>query len=264
MDGRSTGNDELAGTPTIRSVETSHRLIETLEAIGPATVTEVATHADLSKGGVYKHLKTLRRAGFVVRDGTQYDLGLRFLDIGGRIRYKHPGAQLTKQRMRDLAEETDETSIYTVLENDRTTTLFRETGSKGVSTKTRVGKRLYPHETGAGKAILSQLPEERVESILRANGLPDVTKHTITDREAFLDELAEVRERGYAFNREESVDGLVAVAAPLVPDGTVLGACSVTGPYHRMKGKRLTDEIVETLLSTVNELSLNIAHADSV
>ncbi|WP_312911695.1 IclR family transcriptional regulator [Natronosalvus caseinilyticus] len=249
------------GTPTIKAVETSHAVIKVLQELGQATVTEVSTHTDVSKGGVFKHLKTLQESGFVVREDNEYRLGLRFLDIGGQLRYTHPGSQIIKDKMQELAEETNETSIYTVLDDTRTTTLFRETGSRGVSTRTRIGKRLYPHETAAGKTILSQLSEEEVERIIDDVGLPAVTKNTITDRAEFLDELHVVREQGYAFNLGESVEGLIAMAVPLVPDGEVLGACSVTGPYHRMKGDPVNEDISETLLSFVNELELNIAHS---
>lgn len=248
-------------TPTIKAVERSHAVIESLRELDHPTVTEVSNHLGSSKGSVFKHLKTLQESGFVVREGNSYRLGLRFLDIGGQLRYGHPGSQTIKDKMQELAEETNETSIYTVLDDTRTTTLFRETGSRGVSTRTRIGKRLYPHETAAGKTILSQLSEEEVDYIIDEVGLPAITENTITDRDEFLDELEAVREQGYAFNLGESVEGLVAMAVPLVPNDEVLGACSVTGPYHRMKGDPINEEISETLLSFVNELELNIAHS---
>jgi len=251
------------GTPTIKSVETSHRIVAALEAMGPATVTEVAAEADLSKGGAYKHLKTLEGTDFVVREGNEYRLGLRFLDLGGKLRYDYPHSQTIKDSVQQLAQATGETALYTVLEADRTTTLFRERGPNGVSTRTRIGKRLYPHETAAGKCILSQLSPEAVDDVFGDGPLPEVTEHTITDRDALDDELARVAERGYAYNLGESVEGLVAIAAPLVPDDAVLGACSVTGPYHRLKGDPLDAELTETLLSFVNELELNIAHANT-
>ncbi|MFC7009793.1 IclR family transcriptional regulator [Halalkalicoccus salilacus] len=130
-----------------------------------------------------------------------------------------------------------------------------------MSTRTRIGKRLYPHETAAGKTILFQLSQAEVEQIINEVGLPAVTENTITDEVEFLDELDTVRDQGYALNLGESVEGLVAIAVPLVLDKEVLGTCSVTGPYHRMKGDPLNEEIADTLLSFVIELELNIAHS---
>ncbi|MEY7851665.1 IclR family transcriptional regulator [Natrarchaeobius sp. A-rgal3] len=247
--------------PTIKSVETSFAIVEALQDLESATMTEIAEYTDLSKGGIYKHLKTLQANSFVIKDGNEYRLGLRFLDVGGQLRFKYPGASIIKAKIQELAEETNEACLFTVRENDRAVTLFRETGNRGVSTRTRVGTRLYLHQTAGGKAILSQLPRSDVEDLIETAGLPRATSNTITEPEALFDELEEVRERGYAYNRAESTEGLIAIAAPLVPNETVLGACAITGPYHRMKGDTLTNEVPDMLLSVVNELELNIAHS---
>ncbi len=248
-------------TPTIKSVETSFAIIDALQSIGPATVTEISTNVGMSKGGVYKHLKTLKQDRFVVQDGKQYRLGFRYLDIGGHLRNEHPGSGLIKVKMQELAAATGETSIYTVLEDDRTTTLFRETGDRGISTRTRIGDRRDPHITSAGKCLLAQRTREEVETLFENQSLPQVTNNTITDMDTLCDELATVRERGYAYNIGESVEGLRAIAAPVMPDGRPLGACSVTGPHHRLKGDPVDEEIKSTLLSFVNELEHNIARS---
>lgn len=245
----------------IKSVETSHRVVEALQEVEERTLTEIADAADLSKGGAYKHLNTLQDAGFVTKTGTEYRLGFRYLEIGGGLRFRFPNAATIKPKIRALAEETREAALFTVSENGRAVTLFRETGNRGVFTRTRVGTHLYLHQTAGGKAILSQLPAETVDRVVDSVGLPRATPNTITDREELHETLADVRDRGYAFNREESTEGLVAVAAPLVPGDEVLGACSVAGPRYRIGGEQLESAIPETLLGVVNELELNIAHS---
>lgn len=256
--------DEVDGADpdaVIRSVERSHEVIEALQERESATLTEVAEATGLSKGGAYKHLNTLRAAGFVTKSGTTYRLGFRFLEVGGGLRFRFPASSTIKSKVRALADETGEACLFTVEERGRAVTLFRETGAHGVFTRTRVGTHLYLHQTAGGKAILSQLPAETVEGIVDSVGLPRATENTITDREELRAELDRVRDRGYAFNREESTEGLVAVAAPLVPGDEVLGACAVAAPRYRVAGERLESEIPETLLGVVNELELNIAHS---
>lgn len=252
---------EVGANAVIRSVETSHEVVDALRALGSATVTEVAAETGLSKGGAYKHLSTLRRRDYVTKEGTQYRLGFRFLDVGGQLRFQYPSAATIKDKTRTIAAETGEAALFTIEEHGRAVTLFRETGNRGVFTRTRVGTRLYLHQTAGGKAILSQLPEERVHDIVDRVGFPEATDDTITDRDDLFAELERVRDRGYAFNREESTEGLVAVAAPLVPDDEVLGACAVAGPRYRIGGDQLESTLPETLLGVVNELELNIAHS---
>jgi len=59
-------SDAPGSTPTIKSVETSHRIVEALLETGPATATEVANHTGRSTAGTYKQLKTLQKGEFVV------------------------------------------------------------------------------------------------------------------------------------------------------------------------------------------------------
>jgi DNA-binding IclR family transcriptional regulator len=260
-----TEGDEADGDyesgPRVKAVDTTFAIVKSLRTLDGGKVTEIVEETGLSKGAVYKHLSTLQEHDFVVKDGSEYALGFRFLDYGGWLRSNYTGSGIIKPQIQELAEETNEVAMFAIQENARIVTLFRENGNQGVFTRTRLGRRMYPSQTAGGKAILSQLPDEEVRSILDTTGLPKETENTITDEAKLFEELETVRERGYAFNREESTKGLVAVAVPLVPGDTVLGACSVAGPRHRMGDERLNEEIVDMLLSVVNELELNITHS---
>lgn len=215
----------------------------------------------LSKGAVYKHLTTLTAHDFVVKEGNEYHLGFRFLDYGGWLRSRYIGSVLIKSRIRELADETNEVALFGIRENAHKVTLFRENGTQGVFTRTRLGRRLYLHQTAGGKAILSQAPESDVKRLCESVGLPKATENTITEEEELFEELDRIRDRGYALNEEESTEGLVAISVPLVPNDTVIGACSIAGPLHRMDTERLSEDIVPMLLSAVNELELNITHS---
>ena len=255
------GPDETNGK-TIKSLENCFAIVTELQERDGARVTELANATGLSKSSVYKHLTTLYENDFVTKVGDEYRLGLRFLDVGSYVRGEIEGSRIIKAKLREIAEETEETAQFTVEEHGRAVVLFRETGRRGVLTKGRVGKRFYVHQTAAGKAILSQLPDERVRAFLDRNGLPAATPSTVTDREELFAELEEIRERGFSYNREESTEGLHAVGVPLMaPDGGVLGAFAVAGPTHRMKDERLTGEIPDLVRSVVNELELNLTHS---
>ena len=62
----------------------------------------------------------------------------------------------------------------------------------------RVGERGLVHSTALGKAMCADLPEDRVRSILKVNGMPPYTEATITDPDAYLAELQRVRDQGWA------------------------------------------------------------------
>ncbi|WP_255197789.1 IclR family transcriptional regulator [Halorarius litoreus] len=263
MPTRNTPDDGAdGGTQRLKSLENTFAIVTELQARESAGVTELARATGLSKSSVYKHLATLASGDFVSKEGDEYRLGLRFLDIGAHVRSRRDGARVIRAKLREIAEETEETAQFSTMEHGRAVVLFRDTGRRGVLTKGRVGKRFYLHHTAGGKSILAQLPDERVHDIIETNGLPAATPNTITDPEELFDELETIRERGFAYNYEESTDGLRAVGVPLRgPDREVLGAFAVAAPTHRMRGDRLEREIPDLVQSVVNELELNLAHS---
>ncbi|MFC5973538.1 IclR family transcriptional regulator [Halomarina salina] len=256
------GGDTGAGERvTVQSVTTTLDVIDALQRHQGAGVTTLAADLDCSKSTVHKHLATLRERDFVVKNDDSYRLGLRFLDVGGDVRKQFPGADRIKRKVRHLSEQTEELVQFIAEERGRSVVLYREVGPHGVNTRTRVGKRLYLHQIAAGKAILANLPDWRVDEIVARHGLPRATESTITDRDALDEELATIRERGVSYSLGESTRGLNAVAVPMLdPDERVLGACVVSGPSHRLRGDLLEEELPNVLLSTVNELELNLAY----
>jgi DNA-binding IclR family transcriptional regulator len=245
----------------IRSVELSFGIIELVREHGTTSLAELTAETGLAKSTVHAHLATLADLGFVVRDGNDYRLGLRFLELGEEARNHRSEYLLVHDHVKTLAERFDERAQFIVEENGQGVYVYRETGSHAVQTDSGVGRRVHLHSTAAGKAILANLPTERVREIVDGRGLTAVTERTITDEEALFDELDAVRDRGFAFNREENLAGLNAVGVPVRgADGEVFGALSVSGPSHRMQGETLDREIPDLMLGMVNEIELNLTY----
>lgn len=247
---------------TVKTTETAFTVIEGLEDLDGARVTELADHMGLADSTVHSHLATLYEMGYVVKEGDRYLIGSRFLKLGEAAKERRDAFDLVKPKVKHLAEETEERCQFIVEEHGRGVYLHRETGERAVWTDSGLGKRIYLHATAAGKAVLATLPEERVERIFDQWGLPALTENTTTDSAELLDELDVIREQGFAVNKEENTEGLRAVGAALT-DGTgkVIGALSVSGPSHRMKGEWFEEEIPNLLLGTVNELELNLKYS---
>lgn len=247
-----------------RPVETLERAIEIIDFLkrdGPATVTEVTEHLDCAKSTAHRYLTTLEANSFVLRESGEYRLGLRFLDYGIAARNRYTVFQEAKPKVDELAEETEEKIWCTVEEHGRSIHIYGARGKRSVRTYARVGYQNYLHQHAAGKAILAHMPDDRVAEIVAGYGLPARTEHTITDPDELWDELETIRDRGYAFNIEESVEGLHAIGAPITDENDIaIGAISISGPANRLQGRRLREELPGLLLGTVNEIVINLAH----
>lgn len=247
---------------TIKSNETLFAILEFLKQNDGATLGEIAAEIDIAKSTAHYHLKTLLELGFVTKEGEEYHIGMRFLDYAI---YARQGLNLftaAKPTIDELANRCDERVWCVIEEHGQGVFVYTAEGKQAVDTDGRVGKRFPLHHISSGKAILAHLSDERVEEILDNHGLSARTPETITDREELMQELVEIRERGYAFNFEESVPGLHAIGAPVFNSKrTVLGAISIVGPANRLTANRIDDEYAELLLGAVNEIQLNLEYS---
>ena len=78
-----------------------------------------------------------------------------------------------------------------------------------------MGEHAQMHCTGLGKAMLAYLPEEK-QRAYAARKLEAYTDYTITDGDALLKELREIRQRGYAIDNMEHEFGVKCVAVPVL------------------------------------------------
>lgn len=248
---------------TLRTVETTVEIIEALEQLNGAGVSELADHLDLSKGGVYNHLATLNDRGYVVKDGQTYRLSLRFFNLGHFVKHRTDIYNVAKPELDRLAEITGCHAVLVIEEFGRAVYLYRAMGQLGISEEfgaRRLETTNHLHVSSVGKALLAHLPFERIEEIVDSSGLPPKTDKTITDVDELIEEIIEIRERGYAVCDEEVVKGIRAVGVPILEeDGTVAGAISTSGPKHQFQEELLHSSISKVVMEIANVIEVNLA-----
>lgn len=249
------------GTDGLATVETSLRVVDAVATLDGARVSEVAEYLDVPVSTVHGHLQTLHGASYLTKEGDEYHVALQFLNRGGQARERKRGYQLAEEKVQKLAAETNERAQFVVEENGRGYYTHTESGEDAVLADARIGKRIYLHDSAAGKSIMAELPESRVHEIIDRWGLPEYTDHTITDEEGLFEELEQIQEQGYALNLQETHEGLHAVGATVAaPQGQVIGAFSVSGPSNRLEGPRLHEEVPDLLRGVTNEVELRLSY----
>ncbi|WP_246998203.1 IclR family transcriptional regulator [Halosolutus gelatinilyticus] len=246
----------------VETVDTAFDIIELLKRDDGLGITAIADELGLAKSTIHRHVKTLESRGLLVREDDSYRISTWFLDYGVHVRNEHTPFSVIKPKVDELAAETDEKVWAVIEEHGMGVHIYGAQGRHSVKTHARIGQRTPLHQFAAGKAILAHLPDDRIDEILDEYGLPGRTDQTITDRDDLRDQLETVRDRGYAFNREESVVGVHAVGAPVRDrSGIAVGAISIAGPANRLRGGLLTEELPDLLLGATNEVEINLAHS---
>lgn len=247
-------------TQTIKTADTLFAIIQELQEQDGAGVTELAHAVGMAKSTVYDHLATLEQKEYVVKEGDTHRLGLRFLDHGMYIRNVVGMEDVVRPAIEQLAADVGEAVWFVVEEHGYAVFLYKAFGDRAVQTHARVGSRSTLHNLAAGKAILANFPDERVEEIIETHGLPERTEHTITDSEKLFKKLMEIKETGVAYEQDETVLGVSSVAAPIFFETEVKGAIAVIGPSNRIDGSRLRKSLPELIRGATNEIELKMTY----
>jgi len=244
----------------IKSSSLSFKIIEQINELEGATLTEIVDDFDRPQSTIHDHLTTLTELGYLTQEGRTFDVSVRFLKFGGRVRVRSKLYRAGKNEVVKLAEASGEHANLMIESNGLGIFLYKEKGSNSVTLDTYEGLEVALHTTAMGKAILAELPEAARDRIIETHGLDGVTENTITNRKRLNTELEEISTRRYAVDDEERIDGVRCVAAPITVDGGVLGAVSVSAPRNRMSGDLFESEIPSMVLDTANVIEVNAQH----
>ena len=252
--GTETSNSQSGG---VQSVDRAISVLEILAQRGEAGVSEVAGEIDVHKSTAFRLLGALEARGLVEQAGERgkYRLGFGIVRLAGAVTGRIDITQQGRPVCERLAEEIGETVNIAVLQEHYAINLYQVRGPGAVTAHNWVGQLTPLHATSSGKILLAYLPAEERAALLTEAGMKKVTPHTITAKTKLEKQLAEAREAGYAWTKEELEIGLHAMAAPVLDrDGQVIAAVTASGPSYRFTEERMR-ELAPVLIKGAEEIS---------
>ena len=250
---------ERAAGSGVQSVERVFELLELIaDAGGSVTLSELAASAALPLPTIHRLLRTLVGLGYARQlPNRRYALGPKLIRLGEGAN-QQLGA-LALPQLKELVDQLGETANMAVLDADMVVYIAQVPSPHSMRMFTEVGRRAHTHDTGVGKAILAQLPDEKVRTIVARAGMPTPTRHSLGGIDALLADLALIRERGYAVDEQEQELGVrcFAMAVPGAPTPT---AVSVSGPVSRVD-EAFADRAVPVLRTVAARISTELNRA---
>ena len=207
-------------------------------APGPISLTRLAQEAGLHTASAHRILGALMAHGLVEKTGAgEYDLGVRWLEVGNRLRARLNIRQLAMPFMQRLAELTGETVNLIVRRGDEAVYVERVTGGQTLIQVVQVvGAHAPLHVTAVGKIFLADDTASGVMGYAERTGLPAYTPNTLTTLDALAAELDAIRREGLAFDREEAELGVACIGAPVRDaEGKLVAGLSISAPADRHK-----------------------------
>ena len=208
------------------------------------SLAEISREVDAHKSSVFRVLTTLKASGFLEKDSLsgKYRLGLKILDLAGRVWGRYDIRQISAPFMEELARQTEEVIHLAVLDGADIVYLEKKGQGQILTVATRVGGRNPAYASSMGKILLADLSESELKAILGQGKLKKLTPNTIDEIPKLIEELASIRKQGFALYNEETFPGIRCVGAPIRDArGRVIAAVSATVPAQRMDDKRIRE-----------------------
>jgi DNA-binding IclR family transcriptional regulator len=226
-------------TSTIQVLDRAMALVGILaRAPGPATLTRLAAQADLHTASAHRILGALMAHGLVEKTGAgEYDLGVRWLEVGNRLRARLNIRQVAMPYMQQLAELTGETVNLIVRRGDEAVYIERVSGGQTLIQVVQVvGAHAPLHVTAVGKIFLAEDSASGVMGYAERTGLSAYTPNTLTTLERLSTELDTIRREQLARDREEAELGVACIGAPVRDaEGKLVAGLSISAPADRHK-----------------------------
>jgi IclR family pca regulon transcriptional regulator len=221
-------------------------------------VSDLAVAAGLPMPTVYRVVMTLTAEGYLDHlPGGEYRPGVRTLTLGGAALRSLDLVALATPRLQRLGEATGETVNLAVLTGDRVLYLVRLRNSDLVTANIQVGSTLPAVHTSIGKLMLAGLDETELHERITDTSFPGQHgPNAKLSLDELRQELAQIREQGWAVQDEELAHGLRSVAGPITgTGGRMIAGVNLAVQARDWSTQRIVRELKPVLLETCAEIS---------
>jgi DNA-binding IclR family transcriptional regulator len=249
----------------VPAVDRAVRVLRTLAAGGERSLSELSRELGVSKSTLSSLLWTLEHHKLVERDeaSRRFSLGPGIAELATAAAAAHVDVrEAARPQLEWLASLSGETAILHLPSGEGTVIADRVEATHQLKVVAPLGHRLPAFAGSVAKVLLAALPAEQAEKIVLERPLPVFTPRSIVDPDAYLDELARARRRGYAVENEEYLVGVRSISAPVRGrNSETIGTLSVVGVGARM-AKRMK-ELSEAVVTAAAETSLRLSGASN-
>ncbi|RKT85142.1 IclR family transcriptional regulator, acetate operon repressor [Saccharopolyspora antimicrobica] len=256
-----TGPQRASQGGGVQSVERTFELLELMaDAGGEVALSELAEKSGLPLPTIHRIIRTLVSNGYARQQPSRrYALGPRLIRLGETA--SRALGSWARPYLAELTEATGETSNMAVLDGEQIVYVAQVPSQHSMRMFTEVGRRVDAHATAVGKAVMATMPPDTVTQLLSRTTMHPQTERTIVTVESMHEELARVRQQGYALDDGEQEVGVrcYAVAVPGAPAGA---AISISGPEGRMT-RISTDEVIPLMQRLAKDLAAELSVSNS-
>lgn len=202
----------------------------------PVRFAELLDRSPYPKATLYRFVQVLTKQGMLHFDPDRqtYAPGLRLVRLAHAAWQTSALAPIARRHIDALSDAVGETVHLAQLDGAQVLYVDKRNARHPIEMFSAAGKVGPAYCTGVGKAMLAFLPDDQLNHAIAQQSFHRFTPQTYTSEAELRAELAAIRDRGFAYDREEHEPGIICIAHPILTRaGRVLGAMSVTSTTAR-------------------------------
>jgi DNA-binding IclR family transcriptional regulator len=244
----------------VQSVLRAFDILRVLAAHSEVQLRDLAAETGLPKSTLSRLLATMESIGIVGRGVSEgsYTSGPALPAITGSAQRPSQLLGVAHAYLAELTDRYGEDSALAVADGEAVIYTVQVQSDNPIQVPNWTRQRFQPHTVAAGFVLMAWWPAERLDAYLETP-LDAPSPKTMTDPDAIRRRSADIRRRGYAWAFDEWLEGISAVAAPVLDSSDNLVAMvSTFGPSYRFPGDRDPDQIGRDLAETGRLLSRHL------
>jgi DNA-binding IclR family transcriptional regulator len=227
------------------------------------SLTDVVYRTGLNKTTAKRLVANLTARGYLQQNPQTktYQLGMRLFELGGIVFSSFSLRRAAAYPMSGLQSETGATVLLGVKIENQLVYIDKREGDGMLRISSDIGWRRPLHYGMLGMILMASLKINDMRQILTEDPLQTHTPYSITDQDAFSMRLEQIRDQGYVLEKEEAVEGVVGIAAP-IKDYTrqVVAALGIALPVGHRQLKENLDRFVELVKQTCETISSDLGY----
>jgi DNA-binding IclR family transcriptional regulator len=249
-------------TSIIHSLDKGLRLLEIIEKeTYPVTLNILWKKLGWDKSTILRMCNTLERRGYLHKNRAtkEYSLGSKIYGLYESINKNIDVQRLAKPYLQRIADETGESTHLAFVFERSVVFIDKVIGKLEPAVNVQIGGREPFHCTSLGKSFLSEFKKNEIESLLELP-LKKYTPNSILTLEELMREIETVKEKGYATDNEEYIEGVRCVASPILNQaGKPVAAIGISAMKERLPLGNI-DSVGEQICSCAREISRHLGY----
>ena len=226
-------------------------------------LSEVVNRTGLNKTTAKRLIANLTSRGYLQQDPQtrKYQLGMRLFELGGVVFSSFSLRRSATAPMAQLQSDTGATVLLGVRMEDHLVYVDKREGHGIIRISSDVGWRRPLHYGMLGMILMAGIDSGEFARILENYPLEAHTSFSITDFDAFSLRLEKIRVQGYVIEKEEAVEGLIGIAAPIKDHSRqVVAAIGIALPVGQRNLKEDLDHTIDLVKKASNLISSDLGY----